>query len=424
MVDKQVKVRENATWQSSVTFNADESNGTSNASKAVNRNEKNWQSSVFAGPKIEPSKRTRLNKNDKGREALFGDTMEPDAYQKKTNLAAAISTREATREPQFDNAAAEERKARELYGNSAYAPIGKEKNRQFLPAQVGMDAQPDRNTKNKKVAQLVSNVFGLDDEETIAKKAQWNPSEKLVSNVTGWSSQDNMKKTTNAGGVDAYRQKQNQLLSNVLEQTDYSAFEPMSKKQINTNDFNKVPEKMTPKKPITDINYEREREKRVHDPKTAKQSQLVSAFDKPREYPKPQEDNVPVASPVKGRNETQKQKLQNLTSNIHGLANDANKFYHQPQNKGEVIDLVLSGLKSNIDEIEVKKIANVKHVISSQVDLDNLKGTCTGTGRIKIRLNEGEDPEAIKQRFISKNILVQDFKMQPSKSTGFTKPIY
>jgi hypothetical protein len=58
------------------------------------------------------------------------------------------------------------------------------------------------------------------------------------------------------------------------------------------------------------------------------------------------------------------------------------------------------------------------------VDLDNLKGTCTGTGRIKIRLNEGEDPEAIKQRFINKNILVQDFKMQPNKATGFTKPIY
>jgi hypothetical protein len=119
----------------------------------------------------------------------------------------------------------------------------------------------------------------------------------------------------------------------------------MSKRQINTNDFNKVPEKMTPKKPITDINYEREREKRVHDPKTAKQSQLVSAFDKPREYTKPQVDNAPVASPVKGRYETQNKKLQNLTSNIHGLPNDANKFYHQPQNKGEVIDLILSGMQ-------------------------------------------------------------------------------
>jgi hypothetical protein len=132
-----------------------------------------------------------------------------------------------------------------------------------------------------------------------------------------------------------------------------------------------------------------------------------------------------VASPAKGRYETQNKKLQNLTSNIHGLQGvDANKFFHQPQNKGEVVDFVLSGLQSNIDEIEVKKIANVKHVVSTQIDVDNLKGTCVGTGRIKIRLNEGEDPEAIKQRFISKNILVQDFKIQPNKATGFTKPIY
>lgn len=55
--------------------------------------------------------------------------MDQDAYQKKTNLAAAISTKEATREPNFDNAAAEERKNRELYGASNYEPIGRDKNR-------------------------------------------------------------------------------------------------------------------------------------------------------------------------------------------------------------------------------------------------------------------------------------------------------
>lgn len=90
----------------------------------------------------------------------------------------------------------------------------------------------------------------------------------------------------------------------MFEQTDYSAYEPMTKKQINTNDFNKIPEKSNGKKPVTDINYERERVKRDHDPKTAKQSQLVSAFDEPREYVRKQEDNAPVASPVKGKYET------------------------------------------------------------------------------------------------------------------------
>jgi hypothetical protein len=148
----------------------------------VTRNEKNWGSSVFAGPKIEPSKRQKLNRNDKGREGLFGDTMDKDAYQKKTNLAAAISTKEATRPPAFDQSAADQRKERELYGNSNYQPIGKEKNRQFKPAQVGMDAQLDRDTKNRKAGMLGSNILGNTDPEVAANRAKWNDgADKLVS---------------------------------------------------------------------------------------------------------------------------------------------------------------------------------------------------------------------------------------------------
>lgn len=100
-----------------------------------------------------------------------------------------------------------------------------------------------------------------------------------------------------------------------------------------------------------------------------------------------------------------------MSSNIHGLQGaNANQFYHKPQNEGKVVDIILSGMKPEMDESQIRKIANVKHVISSNVDLDNLKGTCTGTGRIKIRLNEGEDAEQIKQRYVNNGVLVQDFK--------------
>lgn len=134
-----------------------------------------------------------------------------------------------------------------------------------------MNAQIDRDTKNKKASQLASNVLGNEDPEIAAERAKWNKdADKLISNATGWSSQDNMKKTTNFGRVDPYRQKQNQLYSNVLPQSDYSAYEPITKKEINTNDLIKVPEKRDPKKPITDINFEKERQKRDHDPRTAK----------------------------------------------------------------------------------------------------------------------------------------------------------
>jgi hypothetical protein len=89
---------------------------------------------VFGGPKIEQSKRERLNHNDKGRDGLFGNTMEKDAYAKKTTFAAEISTKEATRGPDFANAGAEERKNQELYGGSSYNAPGREKNNQRKPA--------------------------------------------------------------------------------------------------------------------------------------------------------------------------------------------------------------------------------------------------------------------------------------------------
>jgi hypothetical protein len=73
---------------------------------------------VFAGPKNEQSKRVKLNRDDKGREMLFGDSMDKDAYQKKTNLAGAISTREPPREPTFDNSTSDQRRNKELYGTS------------------------------------------------------------------------------------------------------------------------------------------------------------------------------------------------------------------------------------------------------------------------------------------------------------------
>lgn len=53
----------------------------------------------------EQSKRTKLSR-DKGRDALFGNTAEADAYQRKTNFAAAVSSKEETRPPTFKEDAA------------------------------------------------------------------------------------------------------------------------------------------------------------------------------------------------------------------------------------------------------------------------------------------------------------------------------
>jgi len=100
---------------------------------------------------------------------------------------------------------------------------------------------------------------------------------------------------------------------------------------LNTNDFSAQQDKRNPAKPITDINYDKEREKRDHDYKTAKQSQLSSEFDKSKGYQAPEKEELgPAASPVKGQYATQNKKLQFLTSNISNLQGcDANQFYHK-----------------------------------------------------------------------------------------------
>ena len=82
-----------------------------------------------------------------------------------------------------------------------------------------------------------------------------------------------------------------------------------------------------------------------------------------------------------------------LTSTIGG--HDAIKQYDN-QNKGEVIDFDLHGLPASCDEMSVKKNAQMKHIISTELAFDNMKGTCTGTGRIKVRLNEGETEEGLR----------------------------
>ena len=45
---------------------------------------------------------------------------------------------------------------------------------------------------------------------------------------------------------------------------------------------------------------------------------------------------------------------------------------------------------------DIKKAAGVKHVISSEVDINNFTGDCIGAGRLKVRLSKGETEEGVK----------------------------
>lgn len=98
----------------------------------------------------------------------------------------------------------------------------------------------------------------------------------------------------------------------------------------------------------TDINHFDRKDNKPHEYRDAKQSQLRSAFDEGREYTKPAAAENYQPSPVKASYPTQNRKLQNLTTSTNLPGSDANTFYNKSSNKGEVVDLVLSGLDQSV----------------------------------------------------------------------------
>lgn len=83
----------------------------------------------------------------------------------------------------------------------------------------------------------------------------------------------------------------------------------------------------------------------------------------------------------------------------------------------------IGGLRPSCDEIDLKRAACVKHVISTEVDIDNFKGVCKGTGRIKIRLNEGETAEQVRANFTKLGYTVRDHVIDATKKSVFSTPI-
>ena len=82
----------------------------------------------------------------------------------------------------------------------------------------------------------------------------------------------------------------------------------------------------------------------------------------------------------------------------------------------------MRGLPQSADTATVKKVANVKHVISADVQHDNLTGACRGDARIKIRLNDGETEEQIKRNFMKAGYWVTDHHENQKKNTKFSGP--
>lgn len=102
-------------------------------------------------------------------------------------------------------------------------------------------------------------------------------------------------------------------------------------------------------------------------------------------------DEVAVTIPGK---RTMATKQRELSSDVLGTGNTINRFNDVKQSI--VVDLDLKDLPQNINEEDLKKVSGAKHVIVATIDQDSIRNVCTGTGRIKLRLTDGDDVEQVK----------------------------
>jgi hypothetical protein len=85
-----------------------------------------------------------------------------------------------------------------------------------------------------------------------------------------------------------------------------------------------------------------------------------------------------------------------------------------------VYELVVSGLPTNTEGGDLRRIAGAKHIVDAIVEQDTIKNVCTGNGKIRVRLGDGEDLDSIKNQFYQAGLQVEEIKNNPSKKPVFT----
>jgi hypothetical protein len=85
--------------------------------------------------------------------------------------------------------------------------------------------------------------------------------------------------------------------------------------------------------------------------------------------------------------------MMDLASNLFGQQTARAASPSKPE---KVVDLVIHGLPENANAQDLRRLASVKHVVDATVEEDSIKNVCTGAGKLRVRLNEGEDIEHIK----------------------------
>lgn len=84
------------------------------------------------------------------------------------------------------------------------------------------------------------------------------------------------------------------------------------------------------------------------------------------------------------------------------------------------VDLDLQNLPPHIDPLGVKRLTGAKQVISTDLQYDAMKGTCTGVGRLRLRLGGAEDLEKIRSNLATAGIRSVAHEDDPHKKPLLT----
>ena len=214
------------------------------------RDQRTFQSGIFGDPVVENKGRARLGGQSSGTNTLFGEE-KPD-YQ-RSNHNGMINAPMAVARPERPVANAADAKARELYGKTADA-YGYQKNKRdgalmssgadwkntgssafnASSPMKGKNNQGELNTRDKKYQQLQSSVFGGGYQDGAPIEYDREAKRNAFGSAADWKTEAGMAKPVNAGStnVDTFRQRQKQLASSVLHQSDQQHHAPISKKAV------------------------------------------------------------------------------------------------------------------------------------------------------------------------------------------------
>lgn len=99
-----------------------------------------------------------------------------------------------------------------------------------------------------------------------------------------------------------------------------------------------------------------------------------------------------------------------LASNCFETGESSLKHYKTQGSRPQVIDLVIGNLPENFEAENLKRISGCKQVIGATIEVDNLRGVCNGTGRIQVRLNNGETADQLVLNFEKQGFQVKEFE--------------